>query len=59
MPLDDVKDSLVALSNQDEQLGKLFNYKFIDGRLRNLKFSDIYFSAMKNINKGEILLWKM
>ena len=51
MPLDDVKDSLVALSNQDEQLGKLFNYKFTDGRLRNLKFSDIYFSAMKNINK--------
>ncbi len=50
MPLDDVKDSLIALSNQEGQLDKLFNYKFTYGRLTNLKFSDIYFSAMKNIN---------
>ncbi len=51
MPLDDVKDSIIALSAQDGQMGKLFNYKFTDGKLRNLTFSDIYFSAMKNINK--------
>ena len=50
MPLDDVKDSIIALSNQEGQIDKLFNYKFKDGRLRNLTFSDIYFSAMKNIN---------
>ena len=53
MPLDDVKDSIVALSSdtKDGQLDKLFNYKFTDGKLRNLTFADIYFSAMKNINK--------
>ena len=51
MPLDDVKDSIVALSTQDGQMDKLFNYKFTDGKLRNLTFADIYFSAMKNINK--------
>lgn len=50
MPLDDVKDSIIALANQEEQIDKLFNYKFTDGKLRNLTFSDIYFSAMKNIN---------
>ena len=50
MPLDDVKDSIIALSNQEGQIDKLFNYKFKEGRLRNLTFSDIYFSAMKNIN---------
>ena len=33
------------------EFDKLFNYKFTDGKLRNLSFSDIYFSAMKNINK--------
>ncbi len=51
MPLDDVKDSMIALSNKDGQLEKLLNYKFTEGKLRNLTFSDIYFSAMKNINK--------
>lgn len=49
-PLNDVRDSIIALSNKDEQLNKLFNYKFTEGRLRNLTFSDIYFRAMKNIN---------
>lgn len=50
MPLNDVKDSIIALSNQEGQLEKLFNYKFTEGKLKNLAFSDIYFSAMKNIN---------
>lgn len=50
MPLDDVKDSMIALANQEEQIDKLFNYKFTEGKLKNLSFSDIYFSAMKNIN---------
>ena len=51
MPLNDVRDSIIALSNQEGQLDKLFNYKFTEGKLKNLAFSDIYFSAMKNINK--------
>ena len=50
MPLDDVKDSLVALSANEKQVGKLLNYKFKTGRLSGLNFSDIYFSAMKEIN---------
>lgn len=51
MPLNDVRDSIIALSNKEGQLDKLFNYKFTEGKLKNLAFSDIYFSAMKNINK--------
>lgn len=50
MPLDDVKDSIIALSAEDDQMSKLFNYKFSEGRLTNLKFSDIYFKAMNDIN---------
>ena len=50
MPLDDVKDSLVALSANEKQVGNLLNYKFKTGRLSGLNFSDIYFSAMKEIN---------
>ena len=51
MPLGDVKDSMIALASQDGQLGKLLDYKFTEGKLKNLTFSDIYFSAMKDINK--------
>ncbi len=50
LPLNDIKDSIVALSKKDEQVKKLFNYEFKSGKLRGLDFSDIYFLAMKEIN---------
>lgn len=50
LPLDDVKDSIVSLSAKDGEMEKLFNYEFQKGKLKGLNFSDIYFSAMKNIN---------
>ncbi len=50
LPLDDVKDSMVSLATKDGQLGKLFNYEFNKGKLKGIKFSDLYFSAMKEIN---------
>ena len=49
-PLDDVKDSIISLSNIEGKLEELLNYKFTDGKLKDLAFSDIYFNAMKNIN---------
>lgn len=51
MPLEDVKDSIISLANKDAQINKLFNYKFTDGRLKDLRFLDIFFSAMKDVNK--------
>lgn len=50
LPLDDIKSSIVSLSTKDGQINKLFNYEFISGKLKGLSFSDIYFSAMKEIN---------
>lgn len=50
LPLGDVKDSIVSLSNKEGQMERLFNYEFTKGKLRGLNFSDIYFSAMKEIN---------
>ena len=50
LPLNDIKDSIVAISKKDEQVQKLFNHEFQSGRLRGLDFSDIYFLAMKEIN---------
>ena len=51
MPLDDIKDSMVALANEENQMSKLLNYNFRYGKLRGLSFSDIYFLAMKEVNK--------
>ena len=50
LPLGDIKDSIVSLASKEEQIDKLFNYEFKYGRLRGLNFSDIYFSAMQEIN---------
>ena len=51
LPIDDIKDSMIALSAQDGEIEKLLNYKFLGGRLNNLTFADIYFKAMSNVNK--------
>lgn len=51
LPIDDIKDSMIALSTQDGEIEKLLNYKFSGGRLNNLTFADIYFKTMSNINK--------
>lgn len=43
MPLDDIKDSMIALANEEKQMSDLLNYNFRYGKLRGLSFSDIYF----------------
>ena len=50
LPLDDIKNSIISLAREDEQVEKLFNYEFKQGKLKGLDFSDIYFSAMKEVN---------
>ena len=53
LPTEDIKNSLISLSRQEGEIENLFNYKFSNGKLNNLSFSDIYFSAMKNINNND------
>lgn len=50
LPLDDIKNSIISLSREDEQVEKLFNYEFKQGKLKGIDFSDIYFLAMKEVN---------
>ena len=50
LPLEEVKDSIVALSSDTKgELSELMNHEMKNNRLRGLKFSDIYFIAMKEI----------
>src|SRR5574344_926686 len=47
LPLDDIKESLVAVSSNDELMENLLNYEFTDGRLASISFGDIYLLAMQ------------
>ena len=48
LPLDDIKDSLIALSSDEEAMSELMNYKFKTGALRTLSFGDIFLLAMND-----------
>ena len=50
LPFEEVKDSIVALSaDRHSELDKILNHEMKNEKLRGLKFSDIYFTAMKEI----------
>lgn len=51
LPLDDIKESIVALSSDEDAMEKLMNFKFDSGKLANLSFSDMYFLAMQDLYK--------
>src|SRR5699024_10588412 len=51
LPLDDVKESIVALSSKEDAMEQLMNFRFKYGRLKDLSFSDIYFLAMQDLYK--------
>ncbi len=51
LPLEDVKNSMIALANQEKSMEPLLNYEFQQGRLRGLSFADIYFLAMDGVQK--------
>ena len=51
--LEDIKNgvSSLAISN-DSKMQELLNYKFTNGDLKGIAFSDIYFAAMSDISYG-------
>lgn len=49
LPLEDIKESMVSLATNEEEMNQLLNYKFEQGRLKSLSFGDIYLLAMQNI----------
>ena len=49
MPLDDIKESLVALAKDEETMEKIMNMNFSKGKLKNLSFGDIYLLGMKEL----------
>ena len=52
LPLNDIKESLVALSYNEKEMEALLDTEFTSGQLKNLTFGDIYFLAMNNVHKN-------
>lgn len=49
LSLNDIKDSLIALAENEDEMNKLLNYSFTNGQLKNLCFGDIYLNAMNRV----------
>ena len=58
LPLKDIKDSIIAMSDKEDIMSKLMNLNFRNERLRGLNFGDIYLTAMNEIysNISEAIL---
>ena len=50
LPLDDIKQSIVALSGNEMEMDNIMNFRFQYGGLKGLSFGDIYLLAMQNIH---------
>ena len=46
LPLKDIKDSIIAMSDKEDIMRRLFELNFQNERLRGLNFGDIYLTAM-------------
>lgn len=50
IPFEEVKESIVSLSTDENyEIAKILNHEMQNRKLKGLKFSDIYFTAMKEI----------
>lgn len=49
LPYGEIKDSIIALSDKEELMEKLFNWNFKNAKIKDLNFGDIYLAAMNEI----------
>lgn len=47
LPIDDIKDSIISLSNDEEMMANLLNTELQNKSLKGLTFGDIFFTTMK------------
>lgn len=56
LPFDDITESIVALSDKEELMDKLMNWKYKNPKLKDIKFGDVFLLAMNemfdNLSEG-------
>ena len=53
MPLDDIKESIVALSENEEAMESFMNFQFTERSLKDLSLGDIALLGMKDFSGGD------
>ena len=48
-PLEDIRDSMISLAIDSENMEKLMKYRFTEGKLNGFTFGDIYLSTMEHV----------
>ena len=51
MPIEDIKNTVIALARDEELASKLMSYKYKSGDLKDISFSDLYFTTMQDLSK--------
>lgn len=51
MPIEDIKNTVIALARDEELASKLMSYKYKSGDLKDVSFSDLYFATMQDLSK--------
>ncbi len=54
-PIEDIKNSIISLANNEDEMKKIINHSFVENKLRGLNFGDIYMLAMKEIYANEAI----
>lgn len=49
LPLNDIKESIIAMSDHEELMRNLMNLKFSNERLRGLNFGDVFLTGMNEL----------
>lgn len=49
LPLNDIKDSIIAMSDHEDLMRNLMNHRFENDRLYGLNFGDVYMTAMNEL----------
>ena len=49
LPLDDIKQSMVALANNEEEMHRVINHTFTNSYLKGLNFGDIYLLVLSQL----------
>ena len=52
LPLTDIKNSIIAMSDKEDIMRRLLNLNFSNERLRGLNFGDVYLTAMNEISSN-------
>ena len=50
LPINDIKEGIIALANDEESMEALLSHRFRNPKLRGLNFGDIYIAGMTEVN---------